>query len=224
MAVPAKAKQMRNPIPRNAETLSDAEAHWADHCATCHANNGSGDTVVGKNLYPKAPAMRLRATQDLSDGELYYTIQNGIRLTGMPAWGETGDNDEDTWKLVHFIRHLPRLTPEEEKEMERLNPKGPEERRKNRRSRSFSTNRPLRPQHNYTIKNTDKGEHNVSSHFDYFGISAARSIGFRPWKRRTCDGHSNENLSFLDHCGDRCKLVRQFQDKCQAEASFGTKS
>lgn len=137
MAVPAKAEQMRNPVPNNSETLAEAEAHWADHCATCHANNGSGDTMIGNNLYPKAPDMRLPATQNLSDGELYYTIQNGIRLTGMPAWGETGDRDEDSWKLVHFIRHLPRLTPEEEKEMERLNPKGPEERKEEQEEQDF---------------------------------------------------------------------------------------
>jgi mono/diheme cytochrome c family protein len=142
MAAPARAKQMTNPIPKTAENLAEAEAHWADHCATCHANNGSGDTEIGKNLYPRAPDMRLPATQNLSEGELYYTIQNGIRLTGMPAWGETGDNDEDTWKLVHFIRHLPRLTPEEEKDMERLNPKGPEERKEEQEEQEFLNQSP----------------------------------------------------------------------------------
>lgn len=137
MAVPAKAKKMRNPVPNTSENRAEAKAHWADHCAICHANNGSGGTEIGKNLYPKAPDMRLSATQDLSDGELYYTIQNGIRLTGMPAWGEMGDNDEDSWKLVNFIRHLPQLTPEEEKEMERLNPNGPEERKEEQEEQEF---------------------------------------------------------------------------------------
>ena len=73
--------------------------------------------------------MRHRDTQDLTDGELYYTIQNGIRLTGMPAWGsrEDDENNQDSWKLVLFIRHLPQLTREEENEMEQLNPKSREE-------------------------------------------------------------------------------------------------
>lgn len=64
--------------------------------------------------------MRMPATQKLTDGELYYTIRNGVRLMGMPAWG-----DSDTVKLaaVLFIRHLPKLVPEEAKEMEKLNPK-----------------------------------------------------------------------------------------------------
>ena len=126
-AVPANARWMKNPIPNTPDNLAKARAHWADHCATCHANNGSGDTEIGRNLYPKAPDMRQPATQNLTDGEIYYTINNGVRLTGMPAWGQAGENDEDSWRLVHFIRHLPRLTPEEEQEMKKLNPKSPEE-------------------------------------------------------------------------------------------------
>ena len=127
LSVPSRAKNMKNPVPVSAEVLANAKAHWADHCAFCHANNGSGNTDVGRNLYPKAPDMRLPATQDLTDGELYYTIKNGIRLTGMPAWGDPTDEDMDSWKLVYFIRHLPSLTPAEEREMERLNPKAPDE-------------------------------------------------------------------------------------------------
>lgn len=137
MAMPAQAKRKQNPTPNTPENLAQARAHWADHCATCHANNGGGDTEIGRNLYPKAPDMRLPATQSLTDGELYYTINNGIRLTGMPAWGQAGENDEDSWKLVHFIRHLPQLTPEEERQMERLNPKGPEERQEEQEEERF---------------------------------------------------------------------------------------
>jgi hypothetical protein len=70
--------------------------------------------------------MRLPETQNLTDGEIYYVIHNGIRLTGMPAWGKS-EKDEDSWKLVLFIRHLPQLTLDEEREMEALNPKGPGE-------------------------------------------------------------------------------------------------
>jgi hypothetical protein len=75
-----------------------------------------------RNLYPKAPDMRQSQTQKLTDGQIYYIIHNGIRLTGMPAWG-TDEKDEDSWKLVAFIRHLPEVTPEERREMEQLNPK-----------------------------------------------------------------------------------------------------
>ncbi len=136
MAVPAGAKRLKNPIPNTPDNLAEARAHFADHCATCHANNGSGDTEIGKNLYPKAPDMRLPQTQHLTDGELYYTIHNGIRLTGMPAWG-TAEKDEDSWKLVFFIRHLPKLTPAEEREMEELNPKGPGEKQEELKEEQF---------------------------------------------------------------------------------------
>lgn len=137
LAMPAPATRLKNPTANSPENLAEAKAHWADHCAICHANNGNGDTEIGRNLYPKPPDMRLPATQSLTDGELYYTINNGIRLTGMPAWGQSGESDEDSWELVHFIRHLPRLTPEEEREMERLNPKGPEAWREQQEEEQF---------------------------------------------------------------------------------------
>ena len=136
LAVPSGAKSEKNPFTASPELMAEARPHFADHCAVCHANNGSGDTEIGKNLYPKAPDMRLPQTQHLTDGELYYTIHNGIRLTGMPAWG-TAEKDEDSWKLVFFIRHLPKLTPAEEREMEELNPKGPGEKQEELKEEQF---------------------------------------------------------------------------------------
>jgi len=138
MAMPADAKSKINPIPDTPEAIADGRAHWADHCFSCHANNGSGDTVMGKNMYPPAPDMRLPATQQLTDGELFYIIQNGIRLTGMPGWGTGSAHDEeDSWKLVHFIRHLPQLSLEEKKAMEKLNPKSPDDLREEQEEEKF---------------------------------------------------------------------------------------
>jgi mono/diheme cytochrome c family protein len=124
LAIPIEQRNAANPVPLNAEVLKEGRAHFADHCAICHANDGSGQTPIGKNVYPKAPDMRLGDTQSLSDGELFWVIHNGIRFTAMPAWG-SGDpeKDLDSWKLVHFIRHLPHLTQEELDEMKALNPK-----------------------------------------------------------------------------------------------------
>ena len=150
LAVPSRAKDMKNPVPNTPENLHEAMAHWADHCAFCHANNGSGDTEVGRNLYPKAPDMRLADTQNMTDGELYYTIKDGVRLTGMPAWGEPGDTDNDSWKLVHFIRHLPQLTPEEEEQMKGMNPKAPgeaEEESEEERFLNGENPSPAKPKH-----------------------------------------------------------------------------
>ena len=127
LSVPTAGKNAKNPFSNTPEILREARLHFADHCATCHGNNGSGKTEIGQNLYPKPPDMRLPGTQKLTDGEIFYIIHNGIRLTGMPAWGEPG-HDQDSWKLVLFIRHLPQITPEELKEMEDFNPKSPADR------------------------------------------------------------------------------------------------
>lgn len=124
LAIPIENRRLRNPLPLTQNLLKEARAHFADHCASCHANNGSGQTAIGKNVYPKSPDLRLPDTQNMSDGELFFIIQNGIRFTAMPAWG-TGDpaKDSGSWQLVHLIRHLPSLTDEELQEMKSLNPK-----------------------------------------------------------------------------------------------------
>lgn len=128
LAIPAAARSRRNPVPFSAEALSDGMHHFADHCAACHANDGSGGTQMGRGFYPKAPDMRLPATQEQSDGELFYVIEHGIRFTGMPAWGTgTADGEASSWRLVHFLRHLPRLTPAELEAMTARNPRSPEE-------------------------------------------------------------------------------------------------
>ena len=124
LAIPLAHRNTANPVPVTPEVLQEGLAHFADHCATCHANDGSGKTPIGKGVYPKAPDLREAATQTMSDGELFWVIHNGIRFTAMPAWGEGDpDQDLDSWKLVHFLRHLPKLTPDELEQMESLNPK-----------------------------------------------------------------------------------------------------
>jgi len=87
MAVPSIYKNLQNPLPASPENIQAVMAHFADHCATCHANDGDGDTLFGENMYPNLPDLRSAETQDKSDGALYFTIQNGVRLSGMPAFG-----------------------------------------------------------------------------------------------------------------------------------------
>jgi mono/diheme cytochrome c family protein len=137
-SLPSGAAQRRNPLTSSPELLQESARHFADHCASCHGNDGSGNTEIGRNLYPPAPDMRLTATQQLSDGELYYVIHNGVRWTGMPAWGEPGnDNDQDTWKLVLFMRHLPNLTAGEIRDMERFNPRSDADREEEKDEQEF---------------------------------------------------------------------------------------
>lgn len=138
LAVPSNYRQLRDPFPSSTENIQAGMEHFADHCSTCHANDGSGNSMVGNGLYPKPPDMRTAETQNKSDGELYYTIENGVRLSGMPAFGEhPGTNDADTWRLVVFIRHLPALTSEELVEMGTLNPKTEEDRQEEKDEEEF---------------------------------------------------------------------------------------
>lgn len=127
LAVPSDLRDAKNPVLLTSGVLAEGRAHFADHCATCHGNDGKGE-ALGKKMYPRAPDMTLAVTQSLSDGELFSIIENGIRLTGMPSFGEgTAESAYGSWALVHFIRHLPKLTTEEIGEMQKLNPKSPEE-------------------------------------------------------------------------------------------------
>jgi len=139
LAIPGRARALKNPVPGGTEVLSRSMAHFADHCASCHGNDGKGNTLIGRGLYPKPPDMTEAATQNLTDGEIYYIIENGIRFTGMPAFGEEAgnDNDQETWDLVHFIRHLPQMTPDEVAKMKEMNPKSPSELAKEEEIRKF---------------------------------------------------------------------------------------
>lgn len=138
LATPRHVRSMRNPVQGTDAVFEEGLKHFAEHCATCHANDGSGETDIGRNLYPRAPDMRAPQTQELSDGELFWIIENGIRLTGMPAWSTgTPEGERASWVLVHFMRRLPRLTDEEIGRMEELNPRTAEEWRAAEEARRF---------------------------------------------------------------------------------------
>ncbi|HEV8718004.1 MAG TPA: c-type cytochrome [Candidatus Binatia bacterium] len=118
LATPSGAKALKNPLDPTALNVAEARDHFADHCAICHANTGSGKTLINSGLYPPAPDLREQKTQKLSDGETFFIIKNGIRFTGMPGWG---GSDEENWKLVLFIRHLPHLSSQELASMQEVN-------------------------------------------------------------------------------------------------------
>ena len=114
LAIPRNARLETNPYSPTPAVLKESRESFLDRCATCHGEDGSGQTPVGRNLYPKVPDLRLPGTQDLTDGEIRYIIRNGVRLTGMPAWANPHDEQsDDSWKLVLFIRSLRQLTPQE---------------------------------------------------------------------------------------------------------------
>lgn len=141
-AISRSARDARNPFTSSPELLKESAHHFADHCASCHGNDGSGATEMGHNFFPRVPDMRAEATQRLSDGELYYMIHNGVRWTGMPGWGDP-DNDMDSWKLVLFIRHLPQLTADEVRDMERFNPRSIVDQQEEKEEEKFLNGGPL---------------------------------------------------------------------------------
>lgn len=152
-ASPADLRKKKNPLPASPEVLAEARSHFADHCAVCHGNDGKGQTTLGQKLFPHAPDMTLDATQSLSDGELFAVIENGIRLTGMPGWGNgTAESARGSWSLVHFVRHLSRLSEADLGEMEMMNPMTLEQFEKMKEEEAFlgeetesSESKPQRP-------------------------------------------------------------------------------
>jgi predicted CXXCH cytochrome family protein len=106
-AIPHSARTHKNPWNPTPENLQQARATFLARCAVCHGFDGSGQTQAGRGLYPKPPDLRVPQTQSLADGEIHYIISNGVRLTGMPAWKTShGESDDESWKLVLFIRDL----------------------------------------------------------------------------------------------------------------------
>jgi predicted CXXCH cytochrome family protein len=113
-AIPRHYRDEQNPLQVTPETLKEAREHFIARCSVCHGSDGKGLTQVGRSLYPRVPDLLSPETQSLTDGELRYIIQNGVQLTGMPAWGSPHqETEDDSWKFVLFIRHLRPLTADE---------------------------------------------------------------------------------------------------------------
>ncbi len=112
LSIPGSAKRAANPLARDRDAWREGADHFGDHCAVCHGQDGRGGGEIGPHLSPRTPDMTQPRTQNLTDGEIFYIISNGVRWTGMPAW-KSEHTAEETWRLVSFIRHLPSLTPAE---------------------------------------------------------------------------------------------------------------
>jgi len=86
--------------------------HYQDMCAGCHGAPGK-DPAEGFN---PSPPLLAEEAEELSSAELFWVTKNGIKMTGMPAFG-LFHSDEDIWSIVAFLKTLPDLTPETYKEM-----------------------------------------------------------------------------------------------------------
>ena len=112
LSIPRKARLERNPWKPTTENVSAGRETFMARCSLCHGIDGSGKARMGFDLYPRAPDLRSSRTQNLTDGELHYLIEGGVRLTGMPGWQNAHlGPDDDSWRLVLFIRTLAELSP-----------------------------------------------------------------------------------------------------------------
>ena len=89
LGIPRTAREEANPWTATPALLDEARENFMDHCAGCHGKDGDGRSGIGQNLYPKAPDLRRPETQNLTDGEIHYIIQNGVRLDGDAGAGKS---------------------------------------------------------------------------------------------------------------------------------------
>jgi predicted CXXCH cytochrome family protein len=121
-AIPLRERMAKNPAAGSSESLRQGRDEFLTRCSVCHGIDGSGKTEMGSNLYPRVPDLRAPASQRLSDGELHYIIENGVSLTGMPAWRNTQrESSGAIWNLVVFVRSLRPLTQEERAQQASIN-------------------------------------------------------------------------------------------------------
>ena len=108
------APKVANPLARSPAAVAAGLVLFRTHCVDCHGAPGVDPTEAGASLNPPAPGLTLARVQARSDGELKWIVSNGVRMTGMPAFGASR-SEEQVWQLVAALRRLPHLSPEERK-------------------------------------------------------------------------------------------------------------
>lgn len=107
-----RAPKGPNPVAVTPEVLARGLSEYREHCLLCHGAPGLRPSGIAKGLNPKAPDLADADSQEASDGELFQVISAGIRMSGMPAFS-LSESPETLWKVVAFVRHLPKLSDEE---------------------------------------------------------------------------------------------------------------
>lgn len=108
LVIPLRAGSASNPVKSETKTLGEGRKLYLESCAICHGSDGRSQTALARSMYPPSPDLTSARVQQWSDAELYWIIQNGIRLTGMPAWKGTL-SDAEIWKVILYLRALPQL-------------------------------------------------------------------------------------------------------------------
>ena len=120
-SVAARAQNIAVPKDLDdAKRISTGAGEYSEMCSGCHLAPGMKRTEISRGLYPRAP--ELRRNTDLTPAEQFWIVKHGLKMTGMPAWGVTHDDDL-LWDVVAFVRKLPELTPEQYQTMVKDAPK-----------------------------------------------------------------------------------------------------
>jgi mono/diheme cytochrome c family protein len=94
------------PAPTNLQaSIEEGDKLYATDCSMCHGPDGHTPTDSGRWMYPRASDLTSPVVQRYSDAELFWIVKNGIRLSGMPAFGRV-ESDEHIWNVVHYVRTL----------------------------------------------------------------------------------------------------------------------
>lgn len=112
VVIPIEARNARNPVPASGVAVKEGQQIYAQNCALCHGADGRGYTVIGRHMFPPAMDLNSPHVQHWTDADLFWIVQNGISLTGMPSWSSS-ISPADTWKIAQFIHALPRLNAEQ---------------------------------------------------------------------------------------------------------------
>ena len=112
-SISAQSRGIIVPSLKDPKLLNIGLSNYHAMCRLCHNAPGYSRTEISKGLYPSPPDLASEdVVKQLSDAELYWVIKNGIKMTGMPAFGSTHSKDE-LWGIVIFVKRLPNLKPEE---------------------------------------------------------------------------------------------------------------
>ena len=111
VVIPLEAENLKNPLAPTPEIIKKGFETYQRSCSLCHSADGHAHNQLGEAMYPPAMDLTSPHVQHWTEAELFWIIQNGVSLTGMPSW-KSILTPEQTWELVHYIKSLPNVSPE----------------------------------------------------------------------------------------------------------------
>jgi mono/diheme cytochrome c family protein len=116
-SVRAHAKGITAPPLDDPRMIMDGFRHYREMCVDCHLAPGIDSTEISEGLMPRPPRLQ-EEVEEWTPEELFWVTKNGVKMTGMPAWGPT-HSDARIWAIVAFLEKLPHMTAEQYQEMDR---------------------------------------------------------------------------------------------------------